>query len=95
MKQYLHLTIVKTNFSFAFKHSYRVIHPLHLNIHMKSFSHYTITDTRLSQNIQRHKNSAHQTHNTSNAHQGTDIRGSPRPRGYVHQQLGFFSLFIN
>ena len=29
------------------------------------------------------------THNTSNTHQGTDIRGSPRPRGYVHQQLGF------
>ena len=40
-------------------------------------------------NIQGHKNSTHQTHSTNSTHQGTDIRGSPRPRGYVHQRLGF------
>ena len=33
------------------------------------------------------------THNASNTHQGTDIRGSPQPQGYVHQTAASYHIF--
>ena len=44
-----------------------------------------MTDKEIDQ--EHPKTAYNKRQSTSTTHQGTDIRGSPRPRGYIHQRL--------
>ena len=72
MRSYIHNNHCQNNFTFAFKHSKRSLN--HLLHNRQRDQPRTLRDTTKIKHIKVHKT--------------PNIRGSPRPRGYVHQRLG-------